>query len=222
VHEIKPVAPDESASAAAGVAAAFGFVLMLAVRRLQSLPKRSDAPEPRILWCWPSALADETGHLYAPGLLGLGLDPSTLLVVETAREKDALWAIEEGLSSGSLTLVAGALRGMELTPARRLALAAKAGATPALIMTAGRGPGAAATATRWRVAPSQSAAHPLEDHAPGAARLSLSLERCRNRPGGGAIGAFSLEWCDAAHCFRVACRPGDRADGTHRSRRHAR
>lgn len=223
LHEIKPILPGMRGgvgeSAAASVAAALGFMLLLAVRRLDVLPQ--EAGSGRILWCWPAALAAEAGRLHGPGLAALGLDPALLILAETAREKDTLWALEEGLRSGSLALVVGMCRGIGLTPARRLALAAEASTTPALLLTCAREPAMGATLTRWRAGPEASGEHPLDGRAPGAVRLSLSLERCRNRPAGVENPPLIVEWSDASHRFSVVSRAGDRADGESRSSRHA-
>lgn len=218
-----PALPDKGTSWVAGMSAALAFTLMLAQRRMRLVAQRcgGEAGVPPILWCWPSAVADEIGRPYGPGLQGLGLDPAALLIVETARISDTLWAIEEGLKSRCLALVVGVAGSIDLTPSRRLALAAGAGATPALLLTAARSPATGATATRWRVGRAPGADHALDPKAPAEARLAICLERCRNRPPSDMATSVVLEWSDAAHRFRVASAAGDRADAALRSRRHA-
>jgi protein ImuA len=164
----------------------------------------------RILWCWPERWRYETGHLYGPGLARLGLDPGTLLIVETARKADALWALEEGLKSRSLVLAVGVLEDAALTPARRLALAAAEGATPCLLLTSARTPASGATSTRWRIGSAPSAPHLFDAKAPGAARSRVALERNRGAKPGPET-SHMLEWSDETHCFRVA------ADVAHRA-----
>ena len=191
IHEIKP-------ETYASWPAAIAFALRLAVRRLGHRP--ASAP---LLWCWPTALAAEAGIPYIPGFAAAGIATDTLLLVTPKRLEDALWTLEEGLKSQALNLLVAGLPSVGLTPARRLSLAAAAHATPCLLLTA---PGRAATpaaATRWRVRGQPSAPHPLDPQAPGAPRYALRLERCRGRPDLDELRSVTVEWCDAAHRFRL-------------------
>ena len=209
LHEVKA----EPEGATAGIwAAALGFALRLAVRRLQTF-ESSSIGAPRILWCWPSVFARELGAPYGHGFAALGLEPSAWLFAETARTADALWAMEEGLRSQSLALVIGVVSEAELTPARRLSLAAAEHLTPCLLITDPRLSPAGSTATRWRVGARGSASHPFDGAAPGAARYAVALERCRHRPLTGEPVPHLLEWSDETHRFRMAAPVADRADG---------
>jgi hypothetical protein len=212
LHELKPEPSASGAGASAGNwAAALGFALRLAVRRLQCT-EASQASPSRILWCWPSAFARELGIPHGHGLAALGLKPSTWLFAETARASDALWAMEEGLRSESLALVIGVVDEAELTPARRLSLAAAEHSTPCLIVTDPRLSPAGSTATRWRVGARQSASHPFDGAAPGASHYAVALERCRHRPLTREPVPSLLEWSDETHRFRVAAAVAHRAD----------
>ena len=117
---------------------------------------------------------DELGRPYGPGLSSLGLEPSSCLFVETACASDALWAMEEGLKSASVALVLGVLKDVELTPARRLSLAAAAHRIPCLFLTDPRTPPTGATATRWRIGGRTSAPHPFEAVSPPANPVTVS------------------------------------------------
>jgi len=212
LHEVKPEPSASGAGASAGNwAAALGFALRLAVRRLQCA-EASQASPSHILWCWPSAFARELGVPHGHGLAALGLKPSAWLFAETARASDALWAMEEGLRSESLALVVGVVAEAELTPARRLSLAAAEHSTPCLIITDPRLSPAGSTATRWRVAARQSASHPFDGAAPGASHYAVALERCRHRPLTREPVPSLLEWSDETHRFRVAAAVAHRAD----------
>jgi protein ImuA len=214
LHEVKaePQASGVAAGASAGNwAAALGFALRLAVRRLQSIEASPSGP-PRILWCWPSVFARELGAPYGHGFAALGLAPSSWLFAETARAGDALWAMEEGLRSQSLALVIGVVGEAELTPARRLSLAAAEHLTPCLLITDPRLSPAGSTATRWRVGARGSASHPFDGAAPGAPRYAVALERCRRRPLTGEPVPHLLEWSDETHRFRMAAAVAHRAD----------
>ena len=216
LHELK--AEQRPGAISGNWSAALGFALRLAVRRLRALAPDPDSG-PRILWCWPSALARELGVPYGHGLSMLGLAPSACLFAETARACDALWAMEEGLRSGSMALVIGVLGEAELTPSRRLSLAAAEQRTPCLIVTDPRLPAAGSTATRWRIGTRASAPHPCDAAAPGAARYALTLERCRHGPLVAEPLSLFVEWSDETHRFRVAPAVADRAHGPRRASR---
>lgn len=203
VHEIKP-----GTAGAGSTAASLGFALRLGARRVQQLKAaHPDCGVPRILWCVTRNSARETGELYAPGLAAFGLDPASILIVETARTSEALWAMEEGLKSASLALVIGQPGKIDLTPARRLSLAAEQSSTPCLLLTPGNSPSAAATSTRWRIDAATSAPHPFDARAPGSARITATLERCQHHLGGENL-SFVLEWPhgrgEEAHRFSMA------------------
>lgn len=212
VHEIKPAlggaGGEAGGTAAAAWSAARLFALGLAVRRLAGLGPAG--AHPRLLWVATAAAAGELGGLYGPGLAALGLAPRDLVLVEPARSADVLWAIEEGLKSGGLALVIGLLDAVPLTPARRLSLAAAGQRTPCLLLTHPRHPPAAATATRWRIAPAPSRPHPFDAGAPGPACVAVTLERCRAGPPAAEGRPLLLEWSDEAHRFRLAREPRHR------------
>ena len=224
VHEIKPA--GSGADWVPAWTAARSFALALAGRRLMMCRDRErgqdggqDGPAPcgDILWCTTAAMTTELGALHGPGLAARGLDPARLIVVEAARQPDALWALEQGLRSGCLALAVAQIDEIELTPARRLALAAASSGTPCLVVTHPRGAATAATATRWRIAPAPSARHPFDPDAPGAARFTVALERCRSRPAAATTEPILLEWCDAAYRLRVVAAVADRTDAADRS-----
>lgn len=204
LSEIKPQAYGDTP-------AALSFALLLAARRLGmsgSTVGGTTMPPGLVVWCWPHRLIRESGSLYGPGLARLGIDPGRLLLVETATPAETLWAMEESLASGAAAIVIGCLDAIDLTPARRLALAAAAHGTPALAVTAARTSAAAATSARWRIAAAPSAPHAFDPMAPGDPRFRLTLERCRGRAMGAMPPSSVVEWShDAdrnAYRFRVA------------------
>lgn len=201
LHEVKPGSPGDWA-------AAIGFALALAVRRVQGLGASEKGKS--ILWCVGGAWSRELGLPYAPALRRLGLDPAQLLLVEARRESEALWALEEGLRSRALVLAIGLSRDIALLPARRLALAGAAGGTPCLLLTPPT-PLATSALTRWRIARAPSAPHPLDPKAPWRARWRLVLERQRHGPAADKRPVATVEWCDATHRFHMASSLADRA-----------
>lgn len=210
LHEIKGQSSADRGASAADWMAGIGFAARLAVRRIDTFAAARGASasaslvRPWVLWCWPRQLAGEFGSPSAAGLASLGLDPSRLLIVETARAGDALNAIEESLRAQSLAVVIGVVEEAELTPARRLSLAAGETATPCLLVTHPASEPAGATATRWRVKRIASAAQSFEPRAPGAPRFSIALERCRARPESAARPPMFLEWNDETRRFDLA------------------
>ncbi len=249
LHEVKPAVAAGGYGTAAGWSAALAFALALAGRRQRaSSTAAADAETQQasahqnwgqqsgvqhsgaracgtILWCVPRRMADETGRLYGPGLATFGLSATDLVIVETGRQTDVLWAMEEGLRSNGLALVVGLLSDVALTPARRLALAAQASATPCLILTDARAPPAAATTTRWRIGRHRSHSHAVDDAAPGAPRYAVQLERWRGsqRSTAAWIEAvhLDLEWCHETLRFRLAPSLRDRAPAPDRSIRRS-
>lgn len=202
LHEAKPATARDWPAAQA-------FALQLAARRLAALTKEAREP-PLVLWCTGTAFTAEHGRLHAPGLAAFGLDCRSVLVVETARDAERLWAMEEGLRSGAPALVVGTLREAGLTAARRLSLAAAATGVPCLILTSPRAQPAPATETRWRVARAVSAPHPFDRAAPGACRLQLDLERCRGSSSS-SLPSSVVEWCDATYRFHLVAGLADRS-----------
>ncbi|NOT73111.1 MAG: hypothetical protein HOP09_18120 [Hyphomicrobium sp.] len=237
VHEVKALPHPHGASAGDWMTS-LGFALRLAVRRAEMLSQ--DGP-PWMLWCWPRALSAEFGSPSASGLAALGLDPSRLIIVETARAADALVALEDGLKSSSLALAFGIFDCVALTPARRLSLAAASARTPCLLITHPASEASGATATRWRVERQPSAPHRFDPRAPGNTRFRVNLERARaqmecaqtscapkeSTPPRASDAQNSLgrprvlEWCDEARTFSLASGMAGHAAGTDRARRSA-
>ena len=126
LHEIAPAAPADGA-------AAMGFALALAARFLD---RRSAAA----LLIGERFASLEAGALYGPGLAAHGLLLSRLVFVPPPTPLSAFWAMEEALKSGAPAAVVGEiwnLRGYGLAASRRLAVAARKGGTPALLVLGG-------------------------------------------------------------------------------------
>jgi protein ImuA len=164
------------------------------------LAARSDGP---VIWIRLLQAGGERGLPYAYGLAQLGLDPDRLVLVETPKPLDALWAAEESLRARCAGAVLLDGLAPDLTAQRRLLLAAEQGEGPLLAAYAGgRAAGSSAATTRWRVA---SVA------AGGATRFQVALERCR---GGRAGRSWLLDWSETDRALHEATAPsplGERA-----------
>ncbi len=106
----------------------------------------------------------ETGALYGPGLVAHGLELGRLVFVRAPDAPALFQAMEEALRSGAPAVVVGEawnLKGYDLAVSRRLLLAARAGATPALLVQASAYGAAeklsSAAETRFEIAAAPSA-----------------------------------------------------------------
>jgi protein ImuA len=164
LHEIVPAEPGD------GVAA-MAFALCLAARFSAASPRRATALIAHEDFC-----ARETGALYGPGLAAVGLDRERLVFLNAPDGRALLWALEEALKSGALAVVVGEIWSVAktygLAASRRLLLAARAGATPALLVHGGLSGQAdalsSAAETRFEIAAAAS-----RRLAPAAGRLGL-------------------------------------------------
>ncbi len=190
LHEIVPASEGD-------LPAAFGFAAAL----LGRMPSAS----PMLFVISPRGLA-AYGHPHGHGLDELGLDPARLILVETENEVQALWALEEALRSAVPAAVAGAIgQELDLKTSRRLHLAAGNSGLPLLLLSAARGMGSSAAATRWRVGAAKAARDRFG--LPAHWRWRLQLERCRN----GRLGEWLVEWNHVAYRFSLAAPMADLA-----------
>ena len=200
LHEIVPEAH--------ATPAALGFITALLAHIYSSLsgpgngPGSGNGPSVFVL---PAYGFRDHGRLYGHGLRALGLHPKRLILVETARRKDTLWAIEEALRSGAPAAVAGIVDKLDLKLSQRLHLAAVDCGLPLLLLRPAHDLDASAAATRWRVGIAAAARDRF-----GLVirpRWHVSLERCRN----GRPGEWVVEYDHVAHRFSLAAALADSA-----------
>lgn len=156
-------------------------------------------PRPMVLAA-PRPWVREHGLWFRDGLIGLGLDPRNLLIVETQKEAQVLWALEEALRSRAVAGAVAAVDGLTLLASRRLDLAAREASAPCLLLRTRPPKDISAARRRWHIRPAPSAPHPYDEEAPGASRLTAALTRSRGEP----PGEWLLEWDDETHRFRLA------------------
>src|SRR5690606_20834016 len=163
---------------------------------LFALSRRPVEDRRPVLLVLPRSWLGEYGRPYGPGVVG----PDRLLVrVNTAAE--GLWALEQGLRSGAVSLALGAPGEATLAQSRRLEFAARHGGAVGLTLSRHLD-GLSAARRRWRVSVLASRGDAWDRRAPGPARLQAELARSRyERP-----GAWILEQDDETHRLRLADR----------------
>ncbi|MGO9772729.1 MAG: ImuA family protein [Roseiarcus sp.] len=219
LHEIAPARPGDGA-------AAMGFALALVAR---FMAERGAAG---LIVAEDFALR-ETGALYGPGLVAHGLELGRLVFVRAPDAPALFQAMEEALRSGAPAVVVGEawnLRGYDLSVSRRLLLAARAGATPALLVQASAYGAAeklsSAAETRFEIAAAPSAwlsAAGGGRALPGPPAFAARLVKARLTSAQGpqsldATKIFRLTWRSEDQQFDeptlslpVAAAPGDRS-----------
>jgi protein ImuA len=164
--------------------------------------------------------------LYAPGLLGCGLDPARLVLARARDDTAVLAAMEAALRSGAFAAVVGEAGRLPRLAGQRLQLACLRHGTTGLLLRRwpqGRPvprPGwapeeAPAAMTRWRIGPAPSDTSSAGPFAPPRWRLELRHAR------GGLPGEWVVEAGDgdAADPVRVVAELADPAAAAQR-RRH--
>lgn len=160
--------------------------------------------------------------LYPAGLERLGSPGWTrgLLVVETRRTADTLWAMEESLRAPGLAGVLAETSKLTLKESRRLQLAAETRAATGLILRrlpdgpaakdmAAEALPASAAVTRWRASALPSRPAPVgggEFNGIGFSRWRVELLRCR----GGKPRHWTMERNDETGAFTVVAEIPDR------------
>ncbi len=175
VHEIFALDIGDAGSAT-------GFAGMLAVRLGGG-----------IVWLREAAVVQGGGHLHAPGLVEIGVDPARLLLGLLPDPLSVLRAAADVVRCAGVGVAVIELhrdpKALDLTASRRLALAAEESGVTALLLRIAATPVASAADTRWAVR--SCASQPLPANAPGHPTFDLELLRQRGR---GADGRWQVEW----------------------------
>lgn len=90
--------------------------------------------------------------IFPAGLKQFGLEPDSIVFINTTRPKEALWVIEEALKCEALTAVIGEVRELSFSDSRRLQLAVEnSGVTGFIHRFCPRSENAVACTTRWKI-----------------------------------------------------------------------
>ena len=223
LHEIVPETEGATAAAFGFVAAMLGRLfspspcgeeLGVGVERFCKSVSVSASPPPHLpsqgerelLFVMPAYGHHPHGRLHGHGLNALGLDPSRLILVETAHRKETLWAIEEALHSAAPAAVVGFIDTLDLKLSQRLHLAATDAGLPLFLLRPAPTLESSAAATRWRIGTAKAARDRFGLFV--RPRWHLHLERCRN----GRPGQWVVEYDHVAHRFNLAAALANPAD----------
>ena len=136
--------------------------------------------------------ARETGGLYAPGLVALGLDPARIVEVAVESETEALWAFEAALACRGLGAAVCEMRrvSLDLSATRRCALRAREAGVTGFLLRLASPAEASAAELRFRLSPAPAGR--IGGFSAGIGRMAWRLALEKNRSG--RTGVFTLEW----------------------------
>jgi protein ImuA len=134
-------------------------------------------------------------RLFAPALAVFGVEPHKVIFISLAKDKDALWVMEEALKCSGLKAVVCEVRELDFKQSQRLQLAVEQSRVTGFVLrNAAAQLGSTACAARWRVKPLPSADL---NGLPGLGFLRWQVELLKVR--NGQPGKWVLEWKDG--CF---------------------
>jgi protein ImuA len=132
--------------------------------------------------------------IFPPALKVFGIDPDRIVFIEVAKEKEALWTIEEALKCKALGAVIGEIKELDFTSSRRLQLAVEDSRVTGFINRLyPRSLRPTACVARWQILPAGSQ---TTGGLPGIGfpRWRVELLKIRN----GKPDCWQLEWSDNA------------------------
>lgn len=130
--------------------------------------------------------------IFPAGLKQFGLEPDSIVFINTTRPKEALWVIEEALKCKSLTAVIGEVRELSFSDSRRLQLAVEnSGVTGFIHRYCPRSENAVACTTRWKITPLPSI---NVNNLPGVGYISWDVQLLKVR--NGRPNAWQVSWQD--------------------------
>jgi protein ImuA len=131
-------------------------------------------------------------NIFPPALSSFGILPERIIFIDLKKEKEILWAIEEGLKCNAIAAVVGELHELSFTASRRLQLAVEQSRVTGFILRRIKGNiNTTACVSRWKIASSPSV---LEDGMPGVGfpRWNVELLKVKN----GKPGKWELEFAN--------------------------
>lgn len=129
---------------------------------------------------------------FPPALKLFGIEPERILFIDVAKEKEALWAFEEGLKCEALAVVVGEWSELSFAQSRRLQLAVEQSHVTGFIHRySPQSENNTACVSRWKVTPLPSS---IEAGMPGVGFpcWHVELSKVRN----GRPGSWDIEWSE--------------------------
>jgi protein ImuA len=134
-------------------------------------------------------------RLFAPALTAFGVEPHKIIFISLAKDKDALWVMEEALKCTGLAAVVCEVQKMDFKQSRRLQLAVEQSRVTGFVLRNAAGKlSSTACAARWQIKPLPSADM---NGLPGLGFLRWQVELLKVR--NGQTGLWVLEWKNG--CF---------------------
>lgn len=130
--------------------------------------------------------------IFPPALKSFGIEPDRVIFVDLQKEKDVLWAVEEGLKCPALTAVVGEMKDLDFTASRRLQLAVEESQVTGFIVRHNtRKLNTTACVSRWNI--TSLASDPV-DNLPGVGfpQWNVALLKIRN----GRPGVWAVRWAN--------------------------
>lgn len=129
--------------------------------------------------------------IFPPALKFFNIDPERIVFIDTAREKETLWTVEEALKCKSVAAVVGELREVSFTESRRLQLAMEQSQVTGFIHRYNpRTENITAFTSRWRVSPLASEISGSLIPGVGIPKWQVQLTKARN----GKPAEWQIEW----------------------------
>lgn len=129
-------------------------------------------------------------NIFPPGLKHFGLEPDRVVFIQSLKQKEKLWIIEEALKCEALTIVVGEMKELGFTESRRLQLAVEhSGVTGFIHRFCPYSENAVACSTRWKITPLTSISN---DGLPGVgnSRWDVQLLKVKN----GRPASWQISW----------------------------
>jgi protein ImuA len=129
-------------------------------------------------------------RLFAPALTAFGVAPHKVIFISLAKDKDALWVMEEALKCAGLTAVVCEVGGLDFKQSRRLQLAIEHSRVTGFVLRNASGKlSSTACVARWQIKSLPSADL---NGLPGLGLLRWQVELLKVR--NGQTGSWVLEW----------------------------
>jgi protein ImuA len=137
------------------------------------------------------------GHKIFPSALKFfGVEPHRVIFIDVKRERDGLWAMEQGLKCRALAAVVAEISHISFTESQRLQLSVETSKVTGFLHRQNlRKENTLACVSRWKIRPLAS----LSNELPGVGFPCLEVELAKIR--NGKPGIWQMEWKNGA--FRV-------------------